>query len=116
MTVERKDGRLPPRKSPTPPQHPAVDELDLFQVLHAMSDPTRMRIVQTLAVDPERACGTFPVDVAPSTLTHHFKVLREAGLVVQRPDGVRRWTSLRADDLEARFPGLLTTILDNAPA
>jgi len=50
------------------------------------------------------------VDVAPSTLTHHFRVLREAGVIRQRADGNRRWTTLRSADLEARFPGQLATI------
>lgn len=91
--------------------HPEADELDVLDVLHALSDPTRMTIVQTLRADPERACGTFPVDVAPSTLTHHFRVLREAGVIRQREDGNRRWTTLRRDDLEARFPGLVEAVV-----
>jgi DNA-binding transcriptional ArsR family regulator len=70
-----------------------------------------MKIAQTLLESPERACGTFNVDVAPSTLSHHFRVLREAGVVRQREDGNRRWTSLRHDDLEHRFPGLLEQIV-----
>jgi DNA-binding transcriptional ArsR family regulator len=90
--------------------HPDTADLDLLDVLHALSDPTRMTIVQTLQADPERACGTFPVDVAPSTLTHHFRVLREAGVIRQREEGNRRWTTLRLDDLERRFPGLLEAI------
>ena len=64
-----------------------------------------------LRADPERACGTFPVDVAPSTLTHHFRVLRETGVIRQREDGNRRWTTLRLEDLDARFPGLLDAIV-----
>ena len=91
--------------------HPDIGELDVLDVLHALSDPTRMTIVQTLIVDTERACGTFPVDVAPSTLTHHFRVLREAGVIRQREDGNRRWTALRLEDLDARFPGLLAAIV-----
>lgn len=91
--------------------HPAVAELDLLDILHALSDPTRMTIVRTLRDESERSCGTFPVDVAPSTLTHHFRVLREAGVIRQREDGNRRWTALRVDDLNARFPGLLDSIL-----
>lgn len=94
------------------PHHPKTSELDLLDVLHALSDPTRMTIVQTLLTDPERPCGTFPVDVAPSTLTHHFRVLREAGVIHQREDGNRRLTSLRSEDLSARFPGLLETIVN----
>jgi len=88
-----------------------VGEIDLLDVLHALSDPTRMRIVRTLRIEAERACGTFPVDVSPSTLTHHFRVLREAGVIRQREDGTRRWTALRAGDLDARFPGLLDAVL-----
>ncbi|MFJ1756782.1 ArsR/SmtB family transcription factor [Kitasatospora sp. NPDC088134] len=93
------------------PAYPDVAEIDLLDVLHALSDPTRMTIVDTLDGTPERACGTFPVDVAPSTLSHHFKVLRESGLIRQREDGNRRLTTLRAADLEERFPGLLATVL-----
>lgn len=91
--------------------HPEIATLDVLDVLHALSDPTRMTIVQTLRSDPERACGTFPVDVAPSTLTHHFRVLRQAGVIRQREAGNRRWTSLRTRDLEERFPGLLDRIV-----
>jgi DNA-binding transcriptional ArsR family regulator len=91
--------------------HPEPDEFDVLDILHALSDPTRMTIVQTLRATPERACGTFPVDVAPSTLTHHFRVLREAGVIRQREDGNRRWTALRDEDLEGRFPSLLDTIV-----
>src|ERR1700754_4740643 len=92
--------------------HPDARDFDLLDILHAMADRTRMTIVRTLRVDPERACGTFPVDVAPSTLTHHFRVLREAGVIRQREEGNRRWTTLRLGDLDGRFPGLLDTIVD----
>ena len=92
--------------------HPEPDAFDLLDVLHALSDPTRMTIVQTLRAAPERACGTFPVEVAPSTLTHHFRVLRDAGVIRQREDGNRRWTALRGEDLETRFPGLLDAIMN----
>ncbi|MER7750796.1 helix-turn-helix domain-containing protein [Kitasatospora sp. NPDC097643] len=95
----------------TPLAHPATGEIDLLDVLHALSDPTRMTIVRTLRAEPERACGTFPVDVAASTLSHHFKVLRESGLIRQREEANRRLTALRAADLEERFPGLLDTVL-----
>ncbi|MFJ9458831.1 ArsR/SmtB family transcription factor [Kitasatospora sp. NPDC101447] len=91
--------------------HPATEEIDLFDVLHALSDPTRMTIVRVLRAEPERACGTFPVDVAPSTLSHHFKVLRESGLISQREEANRRFSALRTVDLERRFPGLLDTVL-----
>jgi DNA-binding transcriptional ArsR family regulator len=93
--------------------HPEVGEIDLLEVLHALSDPTRMKIAATLRETAEQLCGTFAVDVAPSTLSHHFRVLREAGVIRQREDGNRRWTSLRREDLQARFPGLLDQIVDH---
>ncbi len=91
--------------------HPALEQISLVEVLHALADPTRLTIVHTLYAETERACGTFPVAVAPSTLTHHFRVLRQAGIISQREEGNRRWTALRRDDLEQRFPGLLDSIL-----
>ena len=94
--------------------HPDLDDLTLVGVLHALADPTRLTIVRTLAADPERACGTFPVAVAPSTLSHHFKVLREAGVIRQREQGTRRWTTLRRADLDDRFPGLVDAVLGSA--
>ncbi|WP_245984107.1 ArsR/SmtB family transcription factor [Streptomyces tateyamensis] len=101
------------RNPRAPLAHPATAEIDLFHVLHALADPTRMTVVRTLAAEPggERPCGTFPVDVAPSTLSHHFKVLRESGLIRQREEVNRRITTLRTADLEERFPGLLATVL-----
>jgi DNA-binding transcriptional ArsR family regulator len=91
--------------------HPDTAELTVYSVLHALSDPTRLTIVQTLRENTEQACGTFPVKVAPSTLTHHFRVLREAGVIHQREEGNRRWTTLRYDDLQTRFPGVVDAVL-----
>jgi DNA-binding transcriptional ArsR family regulator len=93
--------------------HPGIDDLSLVGVLHALADPTRLTIVGTLTREADgRACGTFPVNVAPSTLSHHFKVLREAGIIRQEERGNRRWTWLRTDELETRFPGLLQAVTD----
>jgi DNA-binding transcriptional ArsR family regulator len=94
--------------------HPAREDLDLAAVLHALSDPVRLEIVAGLARGEERTCGSFDVNVTKSTCTHHFRVLREAGLIRQRQQGTMRLNSLRRDDLEARFPGLLGTILEAA--
>jgi DNA-binding transcriptional ArsR family regulator len=97
--------------------HPAREELRLPAVLHALSDPHRLEIVRMLAADPEpRPCGTFGLKVTKSTLTHHFRVLREAGVVEQRREGTTKMTSLRRDDLEQRFPGLLDAVLESVPA
>jgi DNA-binding transcriptional ArsR family regulator len=94
--------------------HPARADLDLAGVLHALSDPVRLEIVAGLAGGAERTCGSFDVAVTKSTCTHHFRVLREAGLIRQRQKGTMRLNSLRRNDLEARFPGLLGTILEAA--
>jgi DNA-binding transcriptional ArsR family regulator len=94
--------------------HPAREEIDLAAVLHALSDPVRLGIVAGLAEGVERTCGSFDVTVSKSTCTHHFRVLREAGVIHQRQQGTMRLNSLRNDDLETRFPGLLGTILQAA--
>lgn len=92
--------------------HPDREQIELAAVLHALSDPLRLRVVRTLAAEPgERACGTFALPVSKSTRTHHFRVLREAGVIRQRDRGTLRLSSLRQDDLATRFPGLLDAIL-----
>ena len=96
--------------------HPRRDEIDLGAVLHALSDPVRLKIVAVLASEGEHTCSSFDVPVTKSTCTHHFKVLREAGVIHQRQEGTTRLNSLRRDDLEARFPGLLATVLQAASA
>jgi DNA-binding transcriptional ArsR family regulator len=95
--------------------HPPREDLELASVLHALSDPQRLRIVQALAEDPEpRRCGTFDLDVTKSTMTHHFRILREAGIIEQSCEGTAKLNSLRREDLEARFPGLLDAVLQSA--
>ncbi len=92
--------------------HPAREEIELGAVLHALSDPVRLRIVAGLANGEEaRSCGSFDVPVTKSTCTHHFKVLREAGIIRQRAQGTARLNTLRREDLDARFPGLLESVL-----
>ena len=94
--------------------HPELDEIELSTVLHALSDPVRLRIVAGLARADDLSCGSFELPVTKSTCTHHFKVLREAGIIRQRHAGTARLNTLRREELDARFPGLLTTILDAA--
>jgi DNA-binding transcriptional ArsR family regulator len=91
--------------------HPTREELELSRVLHAFSDPVRLKIVASLASEGECAMGQIEVPVTKSTCTHHFKVLREAGVLSQRQVGTARMNTLRREDLEARFPGLLDTVL-----
>jgi DNA-binding transcriptional ArsR family regulator len=80
-------------------------------VLHALSDPARLQIVRQLAVQDECTCGTFDLGLSKATLSHHFRVLREAGVVRTRPEGRTRMLSLRKDELDERFPGLLDAVL-----
>ena len=93
------------------PHHPARRELELSAVLHALSDPARLEIVRRLAAGDEPPCGTFELGLSKATLSHHFRVLRESGVVRTRPEGRKRLLSLRIEDLEARFPGLLDAVL-----
>ena len=78
-----------------------------------MSDPVRLEIVRALAEGIETSCGELSVPVSKSTLSHHLKVLRDAGLTQTRAVGVHRFVSLRAADIEARFPGLLGCVLEH---
>jgi DNA-binding transcriptional ArsR family regulator len=94
-----------------PLAHPARDEIDLAAVLHALSDPMRLRIVAGLAAQDDRTCKSFDLPVTKSTCTHHFRVLREAGVIRQRLEGTTKLNSLRRADLDARFPGLLDSVL-----
>ncbi|MBN1530975.1 MAG: helix-turn-helix transcriptional regulator [Thermoleophilaceae bacterium] len=81
-------------------------------MLHALSDPARLEIVRRLAAGSEEwSCGRFELGLSKATLSHHFRVLREAGVVRTRPDGRKRLLSLRSDDLNKRFPGLLEAVL-----
>src|SRR3954464_4937886 len=90
---------------------PAAGDLELATVLHALSDPVRLRIVRDLADSGACNCGAFAVPVAKSTLSHHLRVLREAGLTLTEPSGTQRVVSLRRGDVDSRFPGLLEAVL-----
>jgi DNA-binding transcriptional ArsR family regulator len=96
---------------------PAREDLDLSAVLHALSDPQRRGIVAELAAgDTPRPCGSFAPTITKSTRTHHFRVLREAGIVEQWKEGTSKMSRLRREDIDARFPGLLDSVLDPVPA
>lgn len=97
-----------------PYQHPDIAEVNLADVLHALSDPVRLTILHALVPGEETAWNAFTVEVAPSTLSHHMKVLRNAGLITTRRDGMRCLVSLRPE-LSRRFPDLLETVLRLAP-
>ncbi|GAA2304143.1 helix-turn-helix transcriptional regulator [Streptomyces hawaiiensis] len=95
--------------------HPARDEIRLEGVLHALSDPMRLRIVRELAgATGELSCSDFELPVTKSTTTHHFRVLRESGVIRQVYRGTAKMNGLRRDELDALFPGLMAALLDAA--
>ncbi|MYS12176.1 helix-turn-helix domain-containing protein [Streptomyces sp. SID6041] len=103
--------------SPRALEHPARDQIRLETVLHALADPVRLRIVRDMARErTELSCSYFDLPVTKSTTTHHFRVLREGGVIRQTYRGTAKLNALREDDLEALFPGLLATILTAADA
>ena len=91
--------------------HPEREQFRLENVLFALGNPLRLDIVRTLAEQGELACGNLRKDIAKSTMTHHWRVLRDSGVIWQRPQGRENLISLRREDLDARFPGLLETLL-----
>jgi DNA-binding transcriptional ArsR family regulator len=92
---------------------PSVDEVDLSAVLAALADPLRRAVIVDLLARPdgEHACASFDLPVAKSTRTHHWRVLRQAGLIHQRDAGNGSYVHLRSE-FAARFPGLLESIRD----
>ena len=94
-----------------PFKRPPASGLILERVLYALSDPVRLEIVQRLAEVSEASCGELDGGRPKSSMSHHFRVLRDAGLVMTKSVGTTHMNSLRRSDLDARFPGLLDAIL-----
>lgn len=96
--------------------HPDIADVSLTDVLFALSDPARLQIVRDLAGGPlEMAqCGATNPALPKSTKSHLMKVLREAGVIRNEPRGRERLVSLRREELDARFPGLLESVLGSA--
>ena len=96
--------------------HPDREAVELAGVLFALSDPDRLDIVRQLRAGPMDAalCSTADPSIPKSTKSHLMKVLREAGVIRNEPRGRHRVLTLRRDDLDARFPGLLDAVLDAA--
>jgi DNA-binding transcriptional ArsR family regulator len=94
--------------------HPRLQDVPLEAALHALADPCRLGIVRRLAdASSELSCNaaTQADDVPKSTLSNHFKILRGAGLIQTRTAGREHLSRLRRADFDARFPGLLDTVL-----
>jgi DNA-binding transcriptional ArsR family regulator len=92
--------------------HPSRADIQLSSVLYALSDPIRLHLVAIIYQTGERTCGDIDVPVVKSTVSHHARTLREAGVVRVRMQGTQRFLTVRTEDLEARFPGLLASILN----
>ena len=107
---------MPTQSRPQSPgrllDHPEPEEIRLEGVLHALSDPMRLQIVRDLeSVGIEQACADFGLPVSKSTTTHHFRVLRESGVIRQCYRGTAKMSHVRREDLEKLFPGLLDSVL-----
>lgn len=94
-----------------PFKHPAVEDLTLERLFHALSDPVRLDIVRTLATVQEASCSELDGGRPKSSMSHHFRVLREAGLVHTQHAGTTHINTLRKAEIDTRWPGLLTAIL-----
>ncbi|MCZ4099199.1 ArsR/SmtB family transcription factor [Streptomyces sp. H39-C1] len=93
-------------------EHPERTAIRLEGVLHALSDPMRLHVVRTLAAaETELACSDVDLPVSKSTTTHHFRVLREAGVIEQNYRGTSKMSGLRREDLDALVPNLLDSVL-----
>jgi len=91
--------------------HPNRSEINLCAVLQALSDPVRLLAIYKLQNGNELSCSNLELPVVKSTVSHHLRTLRESGIIHVRIQGTQRFMSLRTDDLEYRFPGLLQSIL-----
>lgn len=94
-----------------PMYHPDRQQINLPGVLYALGDPIRLAIVRQLATRGEQNCCDFDFAIARSTMSHHFKILRESGVVFSRKEGTQHLNSLRLQELDELFPGLLTAVL-----
>jgi len=83
----------------------------LVEVLRALSDPVRLEIVRQLSVEGDKACSSFGIDMPKSSLSHHFRVLRQTGIIAFEHQGTVIMNRLRSEDLNEQFPGLLTSVL-----
>ena len=81
--------------------------MPLSSIFDALSDPARLEIIQYLIENDELSCGACKTTLSKSTMSHHFKVLREAGLIQRREEGKIHFISIRVKEIEGRLPGFL---------
>ena len=88
-----------------------MEDVAVEFLFHALSDPVRLAIVRQLALTGEASCTALSAGRPKSSMSHHFRVLREAGLVTTRSEGTTHVNALRRPELDERFPGLLDALL-----
>jgi DNA-binding transcriptional ArsR family regulator len=101
---------------PRPIQHPASADISIAAVLYALSDPVRASIVRELTKAPQGMNCTemnqrLGLELAKSTCSQHYRILREAGVIFCKRKGVELFSQVRTHELSAKFPGLLRAIL-----
>ncbi|GAX41385.1 transcriptional regulator [Tolypothrix sp. NIES-4075] len=94
--------------------HPDRKDISLSGVLYALGDPVRLEIVRLLATVGAQPCAGFDFAIAKSTMSNHFKILRESGVVFTRKEGTQHINMLRRQDIDELFPGLLDAVLRSA--
>lgn len=94
-----------------PLNHPPEDSLSLERIFHALGDSARLTMFRKLAAKDGLACGEVCEVMPRSTLSHHTRILREAGLIRSERQGKLIINRVRKDELERRFPGLMTLAL-----
>lgn len=97
-------------------EHPELSEVSLATAMQALADPCRVQIVSTLLEAGGRAlaCNEFELGVSKGTVSHHFETLRKAGVIRSVAEGTRCLSSLRDEEFEVRFPGLLDLVREEA--
>ncbi|HEY9268797.1 MAG TPA: metalloregulator ArsR/SmtB family transcription factor [Methylotenera sp.] len=93
-------------------QHPNIDQVELTDIMYALADPTRLEIVALLAnAGKQMTCGEINLNRPKSSMSHHFKILRAAGLVETLIEGTEHMNSLRVEEIEQKFPGVLNAVI-----
>ena len=93
-------------------QHPGIEQVELTDIMYALSDPTRLEIVGRLAnAGRKMTCGELDLNRPKSSMSHHFKILRAAGIVETLIEGTEHMNALRLEEIERKFPGVLQSIL-----
>jgi len=93
-------------------KHPTIEQVELTDIMYALSDPTRLEIVMRLAnAGKKLTCGELDLNRPKSSMSHHFKILRGAGLVLTLIEGTEHMNSLRIEEIEQKFPGVLSSVI-----